>query len=271
MAQLKEAIIRHGVVIIKGQLKEEPDKNWELLERLDPEAPSLSFEDWGKMFHPTGAGLVVSRSTFPSMLSWALLTIVQEKLKLGTIPGAGKIHIIGKGYQGRDHYGLKDLDIPEAFADDWYSKPLPKEDFQRGVARFQSWHMDGPMYMYQQPHFSSFRAIKHPQGEQEVDWADGSGLKLKVPAGRTAFFSSYQAYDLLTVEEKTMADHSWAEYMYYPYQWILNCKGAPNGLGVASDGREASEKELDESTSFRNPAWQHKVSSICWRKFQATN
>lgn len=116
------------------------------------------------------------------------------------------------------------------------------------------------MYMYHQPHFSSFRAIKHPKGEQEVDWADGSGLKLKTPAGRTAFFSSYQAYDLLTEEEKAMADHSWAEYMYYPYQWVLGCKGAPNGLGVASDGREASEKDLDETTSFRDPEWQHKVS-----------
>lgn len=118
------------------------------------------------------------------------------------------------------------------------------------------------MYMYQQPHFSSFRAIKHPKGDQEVDWADGSGLKMKVPAGRTAFFSSYQAYDLLTEEEKNMADHSWAEYMYYPYQWVLGCRGAPNGLGIASEGREASEEELDKMTSFRDPSWQHKVSLI---------
>lgn len=36
-------------------------KNWELLQHLDPEAPDLSYEDWGKMFHPTGAGIVVSR------------------------------------------------------------------------------------------------------------------------------------------------------------------------------------------------------------------
>lgn len=186
-------------------------------------------------------------------------TGIQEKLKLGTIPNAGKIHIIGKGYQGPDHYGLKDLDLQEAFSDAWYSKPLPKEDFLRGVARFQSWHMDGPAYMYHQPHFSSFRAIKHPKGEQEVDWADGSGLTMKVPAGRTAFFSSYQAYDLLTEDEKKMADHSWADYMFYPYQWVLGCRGAANGLGVANEGREASEEELDKANPSRDPAWQRKV------------
>lgn len=47
------------MVIIKGQGGEQPIKNWELLERLDPKAPHLTYEDWGKMFHPTGEGLVV--------------------------------------------------------------------------------------------------------------------------------------------------------------------------------------------------------------------
>lgn len=62
--------------------------------------------------------------------------------------------------------------------------------------------------------------------------------------GLTAFFSNVQTYDLLTDEEKRIADHSYVEYAPYPYEWMGNCKGNPNGLGLVSQGKEKSLEEL---------------------------
>lgn len=174
------------------------------------------------------------------------------------IPGAGRLYLMGKGYQGEDHFGLKEVTIEEKFADLYYSKPLPKEDLQAGVARFQSWHMDGPQYKVNPPIFTSFRTIKLPRGEQTVDWADGSGLKMKIKPGCTAFFSTAQLYDMLTDEEKRMADHSWCEMQYYPYEWILRCRGNPNGLNVKCEGREVPDAEMEAMP--RDPKDQLVVS-----------
>jgi xanthine dioxygenase len=119
--------------------------------------------------------------------------------------------------------------------------------------------MDGPLYKANPPMISSFRIIKFPVGEQEVDWADGSGLKKKVPAGRTAFFSTAQLYNLFSEDEKKMVNHSWVEYMFYPYEWIRGCRGNPNGLGVACEDREVSDVELAEHCANRDPSWTQVV------------
>ena len=174
------------------------------------------------------------------------------------IPGAGRLYLMGKGYQGKDHFGLEDVTIEEAFANQYYSKPLPEEDFQSGVTRFQSWHMDGPQYKVNPPMFTSFRTIKLPKGEQTVDWADGSGLQKKIRPGLTGFFSTAQLYNMFTEEEKKMADHSWCEQMYYPYEWILACRGNPNGLNVKCEGRERPNEVMEAMP--RDPEDQLRVS-----------
>jgi hypothetical protein len=56
---LKEAVWTHKLLILKDQRNLHPKKNWELLTRLDPEAPILSQADFGKCFHPTGEGILV--------------------------------------------------------------------------------------------------------------------------------------------------------------------------------------------------------------------
>ncbi|EME87120.1 uncharacterized protein MYCFIDRAFT_132918, partial [Pseudocercospora fijiensis CIRAD86] len=215
--QLREAILRHKVVIVKGQQAETPDRNWEVIKKLDPMHHMITQEEFGQLFHPTGEGLIVRH-----------------------------IHLMGKGYQGDDHYGLKKLDLGEAFAGNYYSKPLAEEDFQAGITRFQSWHMDGPLYKVHPPYISSLRFIKLPQGEQTIEWADGSGMSLKAKPGRTGFFSTSQLYEMLTDEEKVMVDNSSVEYMHYPYEWIRSCRGNPNGLGVADEGREKSPETMEE-------------------------
>jgi xanthine dioxygenase len=56
--------MQYQVVIVKGQQSLAPKKNWELLERLDPEASPYSSEEFGKLFHPTGQGLIVRLTLF---------------------------------------------------------------------------------------------------------------------------------------------------------------------------------------------------------------
>lgn len=57
---------------------------------------------------------------------------------------------------------------------------------------------------------------------------------MKTKPGRTAFISNVQLYDLLSEEEKEMAENSWVEYAPFPYMWIENCKGNANGLGLVT-------------------------------------
>ncbi|TIC94073.1 putative dioxygenase [Colletotrichum higginsianum] len=239
---LRETIQKYFVVVVKNQQNELPSKNWELLQKLDPGAPEFTDEEWAKFYNPEGKGILA-------------------KLGYNAIPNAGRLYLMGKGYQGKDHYGLKNVEINEAFADAYYSKPLPLEDFKKGVARFQSWHMDGPQYNINPPKFSSFRSIRVPQGEQTVEWADGSGMTMKIKPGRTAFISTAQMYDVLSEDEKRMADHSWCEYMYYPYEWILGCRGNPNGLNVACEGREVPEEVMESMP--RDPKHQ-QILPMVW-------
>ncbi|EKG13547.1 Taurine catabolism dioxygenase TauD/TfdA [Macrophomina phaseolina MS6] len=122
--------------------------------------------------------------------------------------------------------------------------------------------MDGTFWKYEPPLFTSFRPVKFPTGsadvsEQRVEWADGSGQSISVKPGRTAFVSTEQLYDLLSEDEKRVADHSWVEYMYWPYEWVKGCRGAPNGLGVANEGKEVPDEEMQKLPGT-NLEWQKK-------------
>ena len=57
---MRDAVQRYLVIVIKGQQHETPYKNWDLLKRLDPEAPEFTDEEWSKMYHPEGQGIGVS-------------------------------------------------------------------------------------------------------------------------------------------------------------------------------------------------------------------
>jgi alpha-ketoglutarate-dependent taurine dioxygenase len=64
--------------------------------------------------------------------------------------------------------------------------------------------------------------------------------------GLTAFFSNVQTYDLMTEEEKAIADHSWVEYAPHPYMWISDCKGSSNGLGLEVQGKHKKIEEIPD-------------------------
>jgi len=173
--------------------------------------------------------------------------------------------VIGKGYQGEDHYGIKDYTIRKPLSHGWHDLPLPDEDFANGHTRFQRWHIDAPLYARDPAWFTTLRCFKRPVSlEVMIHWDDGSGHTMKSEPGLTAFFSNVQTYDLMSDAERRIADHSWVEYAPHPYQWMGDCRGNSNGLGVISQGKEKSLEELgdyDEKDIKRYPmVWVNPVT-----------
>ena len=97
-----------------------------------------------------------------------------------------------------------------------------------------------------------------------IHWDDGSGRTMKTQPGLTAFFSNVQTYDLMTEEEKHVADHSWVEYAPHPYQWMGDCKSKSTGLGLVNQGKEKPLEALqpyDESSVKKYPmVWVNPVT-----------
>jgi hypothetical protein len=168
---------------------------------------------------------------------------------------------IGKGPQDDPRYGKAGVNMGDSNFNQYYSKPLADADFEAGRTRFHWWHVDGTYWQYDPPTFTILRPIKFPtEGlkSQTVEWADGSNQSMEVKTGRTAFVDVEQLYNMLSDEEKNMVDHSWVEYMYWPYERIKGCRGAPNGLGVANEGRELPDEEMKKFEEG-SKEWQKKV------------
>ncbi|KAI1076490.1 hypothetical protein F5B20DRAFT_318366 [Whalleya microplaca] len=257
---LSEAIWIHKVVVVKGQKDLLPAKHWELVTRFDPDAPQVHSHGNLKAFNKTGGLLAKNREVIG-------------------IPGAENVRLIGKGFQGEDHYGIKNMTITKPLSHDWHAEELPQEEFEAGNTRFQRWHIDAPLYNRDPAWFTTLRCIKRPTApEVNIRWEDGSGLSMKSEPGLTAFFSNVQTYELMTEEERKMADHSWVEYAPHPYMWMGDCKGNSNGLGVANQGKEKKLEDLGDfdwnnvkryPMIWVNPITQERafqVHGICARK-----
>ncbi|KAH7122045.1 hypothetical protein B0J13DRAFT_599222 [Dactylonectria estremocensis] len=237
---LKDTIWEKKVIIVKGQNDLLPIKQWELVTRFDPDAPQVHSHGTVKSFNKNGGILSSSRDV------------------LG-IPGAENVRLIGKGYQGADHYGIKDKIVVKPLSHDWHATKLSKEDFESGHTRFQRWHIDAPLYERDPAWFTTLRCFKRPASPNvTIHWDDGSGQTMEVEPGLTAFFSNVQTYDLMTPAEKAIADHSWVEYAPHPYRWMGDCRSNPNGLGVVSQGLEKSLEELGEW----NPAFVKRYPMV---------
>ncbi|KAI0121225.1 hypothetical protein BJ170DRAFT_152189 [Xylariales sp. AK1849] len=257
---LKKTIWEKKVIVVRGQKDLLPIKQWELVTRFDSKAPQVHSHGDVKSFNKYGGLLSKGRDV------------------LG-IPGAENVRLIGKGYQGADHFGIKDKIVKKPLSHDWHVTQLPNEDFERGHTRFQRWHIDAPLYDRDPAWFTTLRCIKRPTAPKlTVHWDDGSGQMMDIEPGLTAFFSNVQTYALMTPKEQAIADHSWVEYAPHPYQWMGDCRGSPNGLGVASEGREKPMDELGEWDPAKikrypmvwvNPVTGEKafmVHGICARK-----
>ncbi|CAI6340534.1 unnamed protein product [Periconia digitata] len=224
---LADAIWTHKLVVVKGQQNLNPIKQWELVTRFDPKAPLVHSHGDLKTFNKQGGLLSRGRDVYG-------------------VPGAENVRIIGKGYQGDDHFGLKKTTINKELAHLWHNDKLPDEDFATGHTRFQRWHIDAPLYARDPAWFTTLRCFKRPtEPEVTIHWDDGSGLTMKAEPGLTAFFSNVQTYELMSQEEKNMADHSWVEYAPHPYQWMGSCKSKSTGLGLVNQNKEKTLLELE--------------------------
>jgi len=108
-------------------------------------------------------------------------------------------------------------------------------------------------------------ALEAPEGHtQVVDYADGSGDKLAVPLGTTAFVSGAQMFDRLSPAEKSLAVRTTVIYAPHPYVWMAPAKSNSLGLGMVSDGLEKKAEELppvDPSKIKKLPMlWKNPVS-----------
>ncbi|KAI5374118.1 hypothetical protein J4E82_007112 [Alternaria postmessia] len=244
VVQLQKATWEHKLLIIKGQKDLEPKRGWELLQKLDPDSKKIDNTTFARAFYPKD-GIV------------AAINYVE-------VPEAGAFVFIGKGPQDDPKYGKPGLNMGDTNFNQYYQKPLADADFEAGKARFHWWHVDGTYWKYDPPTFTMLRPIKFPtegKSTQTVEWADGSGQSMEVKPGRTAFVDVEQLYDMLSDDEKKTVDHSWVEYMYWPYEKIKGCRGAPNGLGVANEGRELPDEEV-EAHEKGNKDWQKKLPLV---------
>ncbi|KAL7624452.1 hypothetical protein AAE478_006017 [Parahypoxylon ruwenzoriense] len=248
VGRLADAIWTHKVVVVKGQKDLAPAKQWELITRFDPDAPKVHSHGDIKSFNTKGG-------------------LLSKDREVVGIPGAENVRLIGKGFQGEDHYGIENKTITKPLSHDWHYKELPQEEFDAGNTRFQRWHIDAPLYARDPAWFTTLRCVKRPtEPEVNIRWDDGSGLSMKAEPGLTAFISNVQAYEMMTGDERKMADHSWVEYAPHPvcenlpayvldmdaniyrdqYMWIGDCKGNSNGLGLVSQGKEKRLEDLGD-------------------------
>ncbi|KAJ5806799.1 hypothetical protein N7474_010391 [Penicillium riverlandense] len=226
--RLKAAVWRHKVIVVKAQHTLDPKKQWELVTRLDPKASDGHSHGNLTTFREKGGLLAQGREVVG-------------------IPGAENVRLIGKGFQGENHFGIENHTIERGLSNDFHAIPPSLEEFEQGITRFQRWHIDAPLYGKDPAWFTTLRCVTLPKGPNlTVQWADGSGQTMQSPPGQTAYFSTSQLYLMLSPEEQALADHSWVEYAPYPYKWIEKCKGNTNGLGLAEGGERLTEEELGE-------------------------
>lgn len=205
-------------------------------------------------------------------------SILSKARDIYGIPGAENVRLIGKGFQSKDHYGLKNLNI-QGLSNDFHATRPSDQDFNQVITRFQRWHIDAPLYARNPAWFTTLRSIKlSTSPDVTIRWDDASGLEMKSRSGLTAFFSASQLYDMLSEDEQKMAYHNWVEYAPHPYMWIENCKANSTGLGLVNQNKEHALAELGEFEESKikryplvwvNPSTGEKafqVHGICARK-----
>ncbi|KAK5444358.1 hypothetical protein LTS15_010473 [Exophiala xenobiotica] len=225
---LRQAVYEHGVVVVKHQHDLIPAKQSELIRRFDPEARGQHGFGAGK-----GSKLVGFLGDNP----------------YHAIPDSGGVNLVGQGYQGDDHYGLKNLTVKAISQSKLHARPLSPEVIASGQTRFNSFHFDGAIYGTPPSRVTSFRCIRAPVGpELTVRWDDGSGRTMKCKAGGTAFFSGAQLYNLLSDDEKKLADHSFWEPAPHPFAWMGTRRLRSSGMGLAPGGQTIPLDELPEWT-----------------------
>jgi hypothetical protein len=188
-----------------------------------------------------------------------------QKNPFCSIPGSGGVILVGYGYQAEDHYGLKDATLREMSHIDYHTGFLSVEEIENGQARFNTFHFDGIIYGAHPSRVTAFRCVRSPKGpELTIQWDDGTEGIMQCHPGSTAFISSVQLYNVLTHEEKKIADLSFWEPAPYAFAWSVSRRFRSSGFGLAPGGKTISLDELPDWTSdkvFKYPiVWLNPIT-----------
>ncbi|KAL2828963.1 hypothetical protein BDW59DRAFT_178627 [Aspergillus cavernicola] len=224
---IRQAIYTHKVVIVKDQHDLLPVKQFDFVYRLDPDAEEV---------HGFATEDVTDETT----------GVLGPAFKV--IPGSKGVTVVGQGYQGDDHYGLKGITAGSTTHVDAHAEPLSPAEMASGQTRFGAFHFDGVIYGAYPSRVTTLRCVKAPRGpDLTVRWDDDSGRTMTVKPGLTAFIDSAQLYDMLTKEERIVVDNSRWEPAPHPYVWTGSRKIRNCGLGMAPGGETVTLDKL--------PAW----------------
>jgi hypothetical protein len=155
---------------------------------------------------------------------------------------------------------------------DYHAEPLSAEEIENGRARFNTFHFDGIIYGAHPSRVTTFRCVRSPKGpDVTIQWDDGTEGKMHCQPGSIAFINSAQLYNVLTDEEKKIADLSFWEPAPYPFAWSGSRKFRSSGFGLAPGSKTIPLDELPDWTSDKvfkypmvwlNPATGEKCFQI---------
>lgn len=178
---------------------------------------------------------------------------------LMAIPRVPQVQLIGNGIL-YDHEGMAEVKLKHPSHETFHKTRVSQEDANKGITRFNRWHIDAALYDFLPPKVTTLYAVHVPIGPKQVcRYDDDTGDELEVPLATTAFVSGKTMFDLLPKELKSLAVRSKAKYAPHPYIWMSRAKAMPTGLGIESDGLEMTLDEL--------PAWEKslvKILPFCW-------
>ena len=173
-AALERAVITHLVVVVRGQKTLSPRAQFELTKRFDPKVQSYGH----------GNKLELMKKS----------VLMQD---LVSIPACPQVKLLGNG-RVRDHEGIPDVELRHPSHKTFHQTPLTDEQMAAGFTRFYRWHMDAALYDLNPPRVTTLLALEVPEARREtVLYDDGSGDKLEVQLGTTAFVSGAKAFELL--------------------------------------------------------------------------
>ena len=213
-AALERAVLTHAVVVVRGQGSLSPRAQFELTQPLQSAGPGLRPRQ--RLEH-------------------------HEAERADAGPGVDPR--VAAGEAARQRARTRSRGDSRRRAAPPVAPVVPPDAAHRragggGFTRFYRWHMDAALYELHPPRVTTLLALKVPEARREtVVYDDGSGDKLEVQLGTTAFVSGEKAFALLSPAQRVGLKTK-ARYAPHPYVWMRNARARSNGLGLHSEGRE---------------------------------
>lgn len=145
----------------------------------------------------------------------------------------------------KDYEGIPEVTLKHGHHASFHKTRVSQEDEAQGATRFFRWHMDAALYDRDPPKVTTLYGIKVPEGPlQTVRYDDGTGDKLPVTLGTTAFISGKTMFEMLPDEWKSVAVRARAKYAPHPFEWISPVHAVSTGLGLETEGLEKVFSDL---------------------------